>query len=302
MSQSEQIELPDFVTKKIEEISSRTEISPQEITKDYLDLFQDPFIQEDQSFKTDHDRHSYASMVLWTRYISRPPVKDFEIITAGVSPIRATKKTGSLQSAMFVFAKGDSKLKRLVFSGDVARHVNDITLLAKYTNVKLGQFKDGGDLIADPRSKFEDPIAVNLDTERIIGLVKAKRINIKDAPKFPSKVGSDGYVDHTDWRVIRGIIIRGNSGKDEKTGGEWGVYTISDQTVDDEPKVGPDGKVMRPGFTIWVSPRLMSWRDESECDFLGTVQIGQKNKEPSMNCYLILPVHAQVIPTSEEKA
>jgi len=285
--------LPDFVEERISKIQERTQISADEIRRDYNEIFQDPFIQDDPQFTSDEERHRYAVAVLWTRYISRPPVKEYDIIPIGFSPVRVTKRTGQEMSSIFAFVKTPNgvKLKRIVLRGTMADKIREITRFAKY-RVKLGEFSKGGDMIADNRAKFENPVMLKLSRDDIIKRVGAKRVSIKDAEKFPSHVGSDGYVNTTDWRVVRGIIVRANMGKRDD-GSEWGVYTLADETVNDEPRVTPDGRVLRPGLTCWVSPHLMEYEVESEVDVLGTIQIGRKTGEPFMNVFLILPIHAR---------
>jgi hypothetical protein len=288
---SQNMNFPDFVLERVKTISQRTEISEEEILRDYEELFSDPFIQQDPQFQTEEERHRYAVAVLWTRYISRPPVREYEIIPIGFSPLRTTK-TGGEMASLFALVKTPNgvKLKRIVLRGEMTEKRKEITLFCKYVP-KLGEFSSG-DLIADNRSKFENPVKIALEPHQMLERLGIKRINIKQAEKFPSQVGSDGYINTTDWRIIRGIIVRANRGtRDDGT--EWGVYTIADETVNDEPVVTPDGRILRPGFTCWVAPEFMIYEEESECDFVGTVQIDRKTGEPFMNAYLILPIHAK---------
>lgn len=284
---------PEFVDKKVEEISRRTEIDGAEIQKEYDELFNDPFIQEDSQFTTDEERHRYAIAVLWTRYIGRPPTKNYEVIPVGFSGLRLTRSTKTPMSNLFAFVKygGDTKLKRVVLRGESAEFYKEIDLYSKYT-VKLGEFSKGNDLIADNRSKFVDPVALKLTPAKILEKLKPKRIAIRDAKKFPSRLDSTGYVDALDWRAVRGIIVRNQQGK-RADGTDYGVYTLSDSTVDSEPKVTPDGKILRPGLTVWIAPELMIYERESEIDAIGTVQINRKTDEPSMNAYLLIPIHAR---------
>ena len=192
----------------------------------------------------------------------------------------------------FIKTKDGPKLKRIVLRGDMAYKITEITPMAKYSSVKLGEFQSSGDLIADTRARFEDPVMVKLDREKLIQLIGAKRIRVADAEKFPSRRGSDGYVDPTDWRIIRGLLIRPRTGKMDD-GTEWGVFTLIDDSVEEEPRVAPDGTILTPGLTCWVSPHMLIYEEESEIDALGTVEISRKTGEAFMNCYLILPVHAR---------
>lgn len=286
-------EYPEFVTEKIESISQRTEIDKREIAKEYEELFNDPFIREDPQFTTDEERHRYAVAVLWTRYVSRPPVKAFEVIPVGFSGLRIAR-SGVAVSNLFAFVKfgGETKLKRIVLRGEVADLYKEIVLCSKY-EVKLGEFSTG-DLIADNRSKFVNPVALKLTPAKALEKLNLKMVTIKNAGKLPSRIDSTGYVDSLDWRVVRGIIVGDYRGKRDD-GTEFGVYTLSDATVNSEPKVTPDGKILRPGFTVWVPPELMIYEKESEIDAVGTITIGRKTGEASMNAFLLAPVHAREV-------
>jgi len=287
------MEFPENVMKKITEISSRTSIEQDEIKREYEELFNDPFLQEDPQFKTDEERHRYAIAVLWTRYISRPPAQLKEIIPIGYSGVRMTR-SGVPMSNLFVLVKqgGETKLRRVVLRGDLVDLRQQIALFAKY-NVRLGELSSG-DLIADSRSKFENPVALKIEPSKVLNHLGFQRVSIKDLDKYPSRVDSTGYVDTTDWRIVRGIIVNQKKGKRDD-GTEYGVITLSDETVDSEPRVTPDGRVLRPGLTVWVAPELMIYDVESEVDVAGTVQIGQKTGEPFVNAYTILPVHAKEV-------
>ena len=284
--------LPDFVTQKIATIHQRTGISQDEITRDYLSLFEDDFIKSDSQFKNDEERHEYAVAVLWTRYVSRPPMKESEVIPWGFEAERVTRK-GTHQSSVFAFVKTKEGVKnrRIVFRGQSASKIREIVALAKYT-AKLGEFKEGGDLIADNRSRFDDPIMINMSSEKLIERLGAKRIELKDVEKFPTKLGSDGYTDNNDLRVIRGIMIR--PATFEKDGDlKGGVFTLANDTLEQEPRVSSDGSIITPGLTCWIAPHLLVYQPESEVDAIGTTRKNKKTGEISMNTFCILPVHAK---------
>jgi hypothetical protein len=63
------ISLPDFVVKQIDQISKRTNVGIDSIRRDYEAIFADVFIQQDEMFKSDRERHSFAIKILWIRYI-----------------------------------------------------------------------------------------------------------------------------------------------------------------------------------------------------------------------------------------
>lgn len=277
------MELPNFVIERITAIKKLTAISEEELKDAYVSIYKDPFIQTDPQFKTDEERHKYSSAVLWARYVARPPVKEYEVIPLGFSPQRMTK-TG-LMSSLFALVNEDGqvRLKRIVLRDKEVQALKIITPFCKYS-VKLGRFSSG-DLIADPRTKWENPVSVNLDPIKFLEKIGVKRVSIKDAKENVSKITSSGYVEETDWKIVRGIITRAFRGKRED-GTEWACYTIIDANDTGEEF---DEQYVK-GFTVWIAPELMVMDEESEADFVGTIQLSKKGGEPFMNCYLSLPI------------
>lgn len=284
--------LPDFVKERILKIEERTKIGVEEIQKDYEEIFNDAFIQEDPQFQTDEERHTYAVMILWTRYVARPPVKEFTVVPVGFSGMRLARSSGQPSCTLYVLVKGEKKIKRVACRGDNSDLYKRISLFCQYT-VKLGEFSKGGDLVADNRTSFQNPVHLNLKPMEMMEKIGTKRVSIEDAPKFPSATRKGqrkgSFVDSSDWRCVRGIVVREFRGvREDET--EFGAYTIADATVDGEPIVTDDGTVIRPGFTVWTDPSHMTYGVEDEIDAFGTVSVN-KEGETAMNAYLILPVH-----------
>ena len=283
-------DLPDFVLQKFNMIRNKTQLTLEEILEEYKTIFFDPFVQQDPQFKSDYDRHLYSVRVLIGRLLFRPPVKEYDVIPIGIRGKRVTK-SGTVMSIIYALVKfpEGTKLTRIIMRNSQADDYKNITLFSLY-KVKLGMLQ-GGDLIADFRTKWENPQLVPLDPYKVLEKLNVKRITIAEAPQNPSKVTSSGFVDELDWRVIRGIIIRKNQGV-RPDGTEWGVYTIIDETVEAEEVITEDGRYIMPGFSVWVDPVLMDYDVESECDFVGTVR-QTKSGDYVMDCFLILPVHAK---------
>jgi len=59
--------LPDFVEKYINKLSTETKVSADILRLEYVEIFSDPFIQNDPQFVTDTQRHSFTIKVLITR-------------------------------------------------------------------------------------------------------------------------------------------------------------------------------------------------------------------------------------------
>ena len=95
-------------------------------------------------------------------------MKEYDVIPWGFEGERMTKK-GTPQSAVFAFIKTDKGVsnRRIVMRGPMASKIREITRLSKYT-VKLGEFKEGGDMIADNRSVFLDPVRINMSNDKLL--------------------------------------------------------------------------------------------------------------------------------------
>jgi len=288
--------LPPFVEEGLLKVCKASETSWDEVHRDYLDLFNDPFIQGDDQFKTDEERHLYAVAVLHSRYVARPPMKTVTLVPVGYTGRRIARSSGQPNCTISVVVKGDRKIKRVICRGELLSDLyRSINLFHQY-DVKLGEFKEGGDLIADNRSKFENPIKLKIQPAQMMEQLGVKRVSIKDAAKFPSaqrkgqRKGSS-YIDRSDWRVVRGIIVRDFRGtRDDET--TYGAYTIADATVQGEPIVLDDGTIIRPGFTVWTDPAHMVYAVEDEVDCYGPISVN-KDGEAQMTALLILPVHTR---------
>ena len=285
--------LPDFVDEGLKKICRISETPMEEVHRDYMELLNDDFVQKDPQFESDEDRYQYSLGVLHSRYVARPPMKTFTIMPVGYTGTRIARSSGQPNCTISVLVKGERKIRRVVCRGELADQYLKINLFHSYT-VRLGEFKSGVDLIADNRSKFESPVKVNKKPAEMMEKLNVKRISIADATKYPSaqrpgqKKGRT-YVDQSDWRVVRGIVVRTYRGqRDDET--VYGAYTIADHTVNGEPLVLDDGTIVRPGFTVWVHPSHMTYSDEDEIDAFGTVTIN-KDGDAQMNAFLILPVH-----------
>jgi hypothetical protein len=287
-------ELPQFVIDRFNDIEKRLQIPRQDIEKEYNEIIADPFIAEDPQFKTDEERHRYAIAVLWTRYIGRPPVKEVEVIPLGYLPKRNTR-SGIVMSSLFGIVKMSNKmeLKRIVFMGQMADIPPNITKYCKY-KVKLGQFS-GGDLIADNRTKFENPTLIKGTPEQWYEKLGVKSIPIAKAKEFPSMIDSSGYVNPLDWRMVRGIISRRNQGV-RKDGTPWTNYIVMDESVEGEGTVTKDGQVLSPGMTLWVDPNTI-YKEEDECEFIGIIRLN-KDGSAFMDVIDIIPLHVRKTQTS----
>ena len=292
------MELPDFVEAKLKDATTKTPSTTSEaLREEFEKIYEDDFIQSDPSFTSDESRQKYALQVFWTRFVGRPPINPYTIIPVGVDSIRKDKSSGILKTSLYALDK-TQKLRRISMKGEVCNLVNDLSYFNAYKDVQLGSFKDSQDLQADDRAEFDTPIEISLTPEELIKKLNIPFITIKEAKNDPSRVGSDGYVNSTDWRAIRGIINSSTKAK-EDADYQWGIYHIRDGSIDADAKsrVTKSGNVITPGMSLWVSPRLMDYDRLSDCIFLGpTVKAKDRTTkketgEVDMNCYCIIPIH-----------
>jgi len=288
-------ELPQVAQEKLKLISQTYQKDITSLVKEYDDEFNSKWIQSDEQFKTDEDRHAYVSLILWTRYSSRQQVEDVDVIPVGYFRPRPTK-TGSKMSSLFVIAKRSNNFEkaRISLLGEMAEIVNSISLGVLYT-VKLGTFTSG-DLSADDRTKFENPKRIDISLGQIIQKY-SKRVTIATARDYPTLIGSDGYPNNLDWRVINGVVIDLRKGTSEK-GNEWAFYRIADDSVGTKETTDPKtGEIIRPGMTLWADPKMLIYERESQCDFCTTITLDKETKEPSGNIISIAPIHVKELRT-----
>lgn len=280
------------VKKTLETIRARTAVDYETLLSDFEKTFKS---LPDDEFPTPEEKEDYALDITWNRWTRRLPTKEFTVYPVGLDSPRITS-SGDPMCSVYVLTREGKKatLRRVVFKGDYAELVDEIQLFHKYTT-QFGQFS-GGDLIVDSRTSFEEPHPTKLTPENLLKLLKLKVIRVGEAPKNLSKVGSDGYVDTTDWKVVRSVIARRNKGK-RPNGTKWYLFTLSDRTAGTEPVVTPDGNVVNPGLTVWLNERFYGYVDESEVMVFGTIVKRQRTAEMKgleavqMNGYLITPVY-----------
>lgn len=59
--------LPGFIEKYIKKLSDETKVHAHKIRTEYEKIFADPFIQQDEQFTTEKQRHIFAIKVLIAR-------------------------------------------------------------------------------------------------------------------------------------------------------------------------------------------------------------------------------------------
>lgn len=292
--------LPDLAREEIMRIVNKEE-SKERKQKRFIELvnaYMKSFgkIAGDDQFSDDRMRHKYVTAVINKRYGHRQPTVERTIIPVGVDGLRETS-SGKF-SNVFILDKADDfkKIKTLVLRGDAAEQYSEITLENQY-KVEVGVLKDGS-LISSVPLDFSQPDSVDIKT--IIKDLPIDRITLDTANRNLSKtIKSNGkeFAEKTDWKCLKGMIQRKTIGKNATTGREWGMYVVSDMTVEEE-KTLADGTLIEETLTMWTDPSIMHYPEESWCDFYGTVSKYEKDskKRLSFSCYYINPL---IIPGEE---
>ena len=113
----------------------------------------------------------------------------------------------------------------------------------------------------------------------------AKRITCAETLTNPSrKQPNSKYIDELDWRIVRAIIQDKGSGEREDKS-EYAYYHVGDYST--LPNGAPFGLM-----PIWIPPELLVYEEPSECDFVGTINVDEEGLTSSMQCFMIVPVHA----------
>ena len=291
---------PQTVSEVLKATQQQTGMKWEDIEVVFNDYLKDPFVTQDPQFKTNEERMEYSASLTWTRLTRRGEMKKYSVVPFGFDTVRTTKTKGEKIGAMFALTRIGKEIKprRIIFMNETTNWFNEINPLNMY-EVELGTF--GNDLIVDKnQTKFANPKQTKLDVKSILNTMGAKEINTIDAEKYPSKRGSDGYIDNFDWRIVRGIIIRQNifdhKRNNKPTGTKGGVMTIADRSLMKsgvQMITSPDGIPQLRGFTVWISPLLMVYEDYSECGFAGTISVS-KDGGASMTSFLVTPIYAKL--------
>jgi|GEM_PF-3355223 len=304
---SEEIKLSKTVQDRIQNLSERTKISIKDLEEEYKLRYLEVCkkFSGDQQIDNEGARERHALMGLWRDYITRPPVDPYFAVPLGFGGVRKAS-SGNMTATLFALIKGEDGIQRINCQGTAAEKIIKTVSLFDGYDVKLGKYKNGG-FSADDRSRFESPRRFSKSPEDILKPLKIPSTTIKDASTNISRVRSDGFVESTDWKRVRGMVSRKwarerkeqEVDKDGKVTQEYqealATYTITDDSIwYDEPVLvgsGENKTVQAPGFTCWIAPELQIYEVDDECDFIGPISYYKKGNEFQMNCYLVLPVH-----------
>jgi len=299
------MEISKEIEKKLEEIATGSSIDLDTLKAEYEEFLKQDWLQT-EDFVDDDDRHQYAMTFFHKEYVLRSPVEPRTIIPIGVDPVKTSQK-GNIYSSIYAL-DGKAQVRRISLRGkEGANLTGQVNFFSKYKDVKLGQFGEDGDWSADDRADFSDPIQIAMKPKELVSKMKPEpaRTNIKEAINNLSKRGSDGYTVKTDWKVVRGLIKSEWRKPDGDEYNESGSYRLSDMSISsDDNLVTDDGRVIPPGMTVWVSPKLMQFPVDSMVDCIGTVEErrdknGKPTGEVSMNAAVVVGIHTPPVQESD---
>lgn len=317
---SEQIQITQKGEERLKKIEKIYKVPYKELFKQYEQLLNDPSTINNPTFKTPEQRMDYCSKVLKSRYFTRAPIDAYTIYILGIGR-KSTTKSGTERAEIFVVTQDknkqtkelESKLHTLSLTGADVEKLEEIQTGCVYESVKLIRFKTG-DFKADDRSIFSEPLDVEMPILEVLNDLKIRRCTVAEADQNivkRAKTSTGNWPVKTDMRIIRGIITNHSVG--HKDGFEWGIYTIYDDSLD-EQKISDDGNfVTNPAFTIWVNPIWVTLEKGNEVDFVGTIdystgsKANPKNKpyQISMSASLLIPVNQMFgeiqTPTTEDE-
>lgn len=283
------MEISEKLEQDIQRIVSRGIASRAEYLKEYEDILQADFIKDDEQLSSEAEKQEYARKLAYTRFANMPEAKLVTVIPIGYSGVQKSRKN-KISSNIFVIAQTTqgAKFNLILCRKGQSELYKEATLYSTF-EVKVGQFKGGGGYIADRRTKFNGGVPSSIESKQLPEMLKIPIVTAATAKNNLSKVDSSGYTNRLDWRGIRGVVTHVHEDKSKRTGLPFGVCTIMDDSIhDQETRTREDGTVVYPGFSVWISPDLIDFQEDSDILFLGTVT---KNKEGnvSMNACTVIP-------------
>ena len=281
----------------IKRVSEKRQIPIEKLIVEYEKILKEDKIQNWEAL--DSEKAKVAGKILFKNFMSKEPVTTYSMmIPFGTTEPRLKKDAENvvenMRSTMFAAVEvskvKDGKkiksfeVKEVVFNGKFAEMVQEIKMIRAYSNVKFydkGYFIEVGD-----DTKFDSPQKLKMTEEdfitKICKLPKLDKLSDVVTHKSRNQENSN-YIDKTDMYLVEGMVQRGF-----KKG-----YAIKDGSLDYEEKtikVGNDTIILPQTLTVWTPSRFYRWDEDSELAFLGTIDIGIRDRKPVMNAILVYPV------------
>lgn len=208
------------------------------------------------------------------------------LIPIGVSPVRTTKN--GRRSSVFAAIKTESgwKLDEIVFRGALALTVEKVELFKYYNDVTLmnrGYFYE-----ATTSTNLNGTSAQPVDDIAVLqklGVKKVRMIEMKDAL---SRTDDRGFVDRSDLRMFEGYVGSPWSRIDDEK--QIGAYDVTDNTIEDDGIIAPDGTIVKPTIRVWCHPRFVKYAEGSKLLFVGTLEKRRDDNVVFMNAIYVKPL------------
>jgi len=280
------MEFPDFVLKEMKQMEREYNQPISNLKKQYERIYNTDWIQSDEQFESDKDRHSYCIRRLWIDLVALGE-EVVSLIPFGYVEASTTTKD-IWQSKIYCYAKLGKEWQTipLICQGDTSNLYKDLELFCGY-KTQVNNF--GNILMATENTEFTNgkPIPqppIEFLTKRL-GI---KKINIAQSVNDRSKVNKDGFTEELDMRIIQGIIVEARRGQ-RKDGSNWAFYRITDESAI-KSRTTRDGKIIPKRLMVWCPSTQQLYDVDSEIQAVGTVT---GEREPIMNACAILPVHVR---------
>ena len=298
-------QIPDVVKRQVISQVERLErkgYDPHKILEEMQSIAKDPNILSD--FGNDlAAAWAYAAERVYVRHLAKKEnvVVAKKFIPIGVDCIRVIQKTrveGSeaaqpiKRSSMLALIQFEGEkaveLKEIVCRGPLAEIVNSVELYKVYQDVVLSD--RGYFLEVNQQTTLNSSAISSLDPLDVIRRLGVRKVKMSEMIDNLSRIDESGYVDRLDLRYFEGIVVRNPRRGEKASGSQYGVYDVSDGTVEDTI-VAPDGSaIVQTTISVWCSPRFAVFGEESKLGFLGTLQAGRKDRVVFMNAYYVLPL------------
>jgi hypothetical protein len=272
----------DFIRAKLGEIATHSKKSIEFITKAYEDTYNSVFIQT-ASLDSDEKRAIQSIRMVVNDWAMRPNLTPTPMIPIGYSGIWISKGSKTYEVyALILNSETPTKPTRINIASETGK-LPKITLFSKYNDVEVGKYPKGG-YHGDDRTVFEKPEMIAATPDQIIDKMGLPKFTLDKAQNYLSKTETyegRSYVVKEDWRILDAMVNKSFIGKSKDGDRQYGVYTVTDETI-------PIGSGYE-GFTIWAAPELTIYKKSDYCRFLGTVSLNEQGV-PTMQCYCVLPL------------
>ena len=289
-------QIPESVRKQVLMYVGKLEkkgFSKNQVLEDIFKIATDPNILAD--FQGDPAAAwVYAAERVYIRYSSRREnlVVAKTLVPFGIESIRVTSqgKTGRIYALAKFENEDKAKLIEILCRGSLAKVTETIQLYKVYEDVVLSEKQFYYEVSTQTKFSTEDNPGTVLDPLDLIPKLGFKKVKMSEFAKNLSKTDNQGWVDRFDLKYFEGYVVNPPRKGERQDGSQYGVYDISDGTLEQE-YISPDGSLIVPTVvTVWCAPRFCVYDVESKVGVLGTIQVSRRDNTVFVNAIYIHPL------------